>query len=343
MSLLTVENLVTRFDTEGGAVHAVQGISYTLDAGEAVAIVGESGSGKTVGALSLLGLVPSPGNVVGGSIRLGDRELTTFAPGEWTTVRGRRIAMVFQDPMTSLNPVLTVGRQITEALELHLGLSASDAKRRAVSLLERVGIPDARRRFSSYPHELSGGQRQRAMIAMAISCDPEVLIADEPTTALDVTIQAQIVELVRDLQAELGMAVLWITHDLALASMLVDRVLVMYAGRIVEDARVEELFTAPRHPYTIGLLGSMPGLSGEPGSKLPSIPGAPPSMAGPWTGCAFSPRCAFATDRCAEEVPQLVADLPEHRVACWRSRDPEVRDAARALSSGAPRSTEGTP
>ena len=329
MNLLEVDGLVTRFELDSGPVHAVQGISYTLDAGEAVAIVGESGSGKTVGALSLLGLVPSPGRIVEGAIRLGGRDITGQRAEDWSDVRGRRISMVFQDPMTSLNPVLTVGRQITEALELHLGLSGVDAKKRAVHLLERVGIPNAGGRLKSYPHELSGGQRQRVMIAMAISCEPEVLIADEPTTALDVTIQAQIAELIRDLQSELGMAVLWITHDLALASTLVDRVLVMYAGRIVEDAPVEVLFTAPRHPYTLGLLGSMPVLAGATGRRLPSIPGSPPSLARLPQGCAFAPRCTFAEQRCRAEPPP-----PEgrhgHRVACWRSEERTLREAVRS-------------
>lgn len=327
MSLLTVENLVTRFDTEAGAVHAVQGISYSVAPGEAVAIVGESGSGKTVGALSLLGLVPAPGRVVDGSIRLGDRDLTLLDDREWASVRGRRIAMVFQDPMTSLNPVLTVGRQITEALELHLGLTGKDARARAVTLLDRVGIPDAEGRFTSYPHELSGGQRQRVMIAMAISCEPEVLIADEPTTALDVTIQAQIVELIRGLQAESGMAIIWITHDLALASTLVDRVLVMYAGRIVEDAPVADIFQAPRHPYTMGLLGSMPLLSGIPGSKLRSIAGSPPSLASARPGCAFAPRCTFALETCRAMTPPVRGTTPAHRVACLRSGEAELQQA----------------
>ena len=317
-AVLTVRDLETRFETPVGVVRAVRGVSFDVMPGEAVALVGESGSGKTVTFLSLLGLVPPPGRVTGGSVRLEGRELLDLDPRAWADVRGRRIAMVFQDPMTSLNPVLTVGRQLTEGLQRHLGLGAAAARLRAVELLARVGIPDPGARVDRHPHELSGGQRQRVLIAMAVACEPRVLIADEPTTALDVTVQRQIVELVQGLREELGMAVLWITHDLALASTLVDRVLVMYAGRVVEEAPTDALFRTPGHPYTRGLLGSMPSLWSAPGAPLASIPGSPPSMMAPDVGCAFAPRCPWHASLC-DAMPPLLREIgPGRRVACVR-------------------------
>jgi len=332
--LLEVRDLVTRFATDGGTVHAVNGISWSLDAGESLALVGESGSGKTVGALSLLGLLPPGGSVVGGEARLDGRNLLRLPAGALRDVRGRRIAMVFQDPMTSLNPVLTVGRQLTEALRRHLGMSAAEARAEAADLLALVGIPDPAARLDDHPHQFSGGQRQRIMIAMALSCRPAVLIADEPTTALDVTIQAQIVALVKELQASLGMAILWITHDLALVAGLVDRVAVMYAGRIVEEARVRDLYHDPRHPYTLGLLRSMPGRPGDVKGRLQPIEGRPPDLREDATGCAFAPRCRWALERCGRERPPLLPVGGGHRSACWRWE---------ALGTGAPGPREGTP
>ena len=295
---LEVRNLVTRFDTRRGVVRAVNGISYSVGAGESVAIVGESGSGKTVAALSIMGLVPDPpGRVESGQVLLNGRDILPLSEREWQDVRGREIALIFQDPMTSLNPVLTVGRQLTEGVRRHLGLGKREARRRAGEILALVGIPDAQDRLSDYPHQFSGGQRQRIVIAMALSCRPAVLIADEPTTALDVTIQAQIVELVKDLQRQLGMAIVWITHDLALVAGMVDRVAVMYAGYIVEEAAVTDLYRAPRHPYTIGLLASMPTLDG-PAVRLSSIEGTPPDLTQEFDACPFASRCPYAVERC---------------------------------------------
>jgi oligopeptide transport system ATP-binding protein len=325
--LLEVRDLAVRFHTRSGTVHAVNGISYQLRPGESLGLVGESGSGKSVSALALLGLVPHPGRVEAGEIWLRGTDLGRLDPKGWRGIRGAEMAMVFQDPMTSLNPVLTVGRQVTEVLEAHSELSREAAEAEAARLLNRVGIPDAVRRLRAYPHEFSGGQRQRIVIAMALACRPAVLIADEPTTALDVTIQAQIVALVRELQDEMGMAVLWITHDLALVAGLVDRVAVMYAGRIVEEAPVEELFRNPRHPYTRGLLGSLPLLDDPPSpeevhGRLTAIPGRPPDPRVLSVGCAFAPRCAHASDLCWAESPPLQnasvsGERRDHRSACW--------------------------
>ena len=317
--VLEVRDLVTRFHTDQGVVHAVNGISYSLNAGEALAIVGESGSGKTVAALSVMGLVPQPpGRIEGGTAILGGRDLMKLSPAEWRKVRGREIAMVFQDPMTSLNPVLTLGYQLTEGLRRHLGLSRASAGERALELLALVGIPNPRDRMSDYPHRLSGGQRQRVMIAMALSCNPSVLIADEPTTALDVTIQAQIVDLVKELQAKLGMAMIWITHDLALVAGLAHRVAVMYAGFIVEEAPVRDLYAWPRHPYTLGLLRSMPRVDGTAGGRLASIEGQPPELGKPFESCPFAPRCVHAVEKCRAERPPLMVSGPGHHIACWR-------------------------
>ena len=318
--VLSVRGLTVRFTTREGTVHAVSGISYDLPAGGSLAIVGESGCGKSVSALALLGLVPPPGRVVAGEVVLAGRDVLRLPRRAWQEVRGREIAMVFQDPMTSLNPVLTLGRQLTEGLVRHRGMSRGEARREAVELLHLVGIPDAGARLAEYPHRLSGGQRQRVMIAMALSCRPAVLVADEPTTALDVTIQAQIVALVKDLQARLGMAILWITHDLALAAGLVDRVAVMYAGSFVETAPVGDLYARPRHPYTVGLLRSLPS-SGEAGRRLAAIEGRPPSLLREPSGCAFAPRCPLAVPACRAGVPPLVEVAPGHATACLRWRE----------------------
>jgi oligopeptide transport system ATP-binding protein len=317
--VLEVRDLVTRFHTDQGVVHAVNGISYSLNAGEALAIVGESGSGKTVAALSIMGLVPQPpGRVERGEVILGGRDLVKLSQAQFRKVRGREIAMVFQDPMTSLNPVLTIGYQLTEALRHHLAMSKAEARTRATEMLALVGIPDPLKRMADHPHQLSGGQRQRVMIAMALSCGPSVLIADEPTTALDVTIQAQIVELVKELQHKLGMAIIWITHDLALVAGLAHRVAVMYAGFIVEEAPVRDLYSAPRHPYAVGLLRSLPRVDTPARGRLASIEGQPPDMMQIPEGCPFAPRCPHVVEKCREERPSLMDVGPGHRSACWR-------------------------
>jgi len=320
-AVLQVRDLVTRFPTERGLVHAVNGITYSLAPGEALAFVGESGSGKSVGALSLMGLVPPPGRVVRGEVRLNGRSVLDGSGVALPEIRGREIAMVFQDPMTSLNPVLTVGTQLTEGLRRHLGMTATQAREEGIRLLTMVGIPGAADRLSDHPHQFSGGQRQRIMIAMALACRPSVLVADEPTTALDVTIQAQIVELVKKLQRELGMAILWITHDLALVAGLVDRVAVMYAGCIVEEAPVRAIFRAPSHPYTLGLLRSMPSLDIRKGHRLESIPGRPPDLLTEPENCSFAPRCPWADARCQSEKPPLLPVGDGHASACWRWED----------------------
>jgi oligopeptide transport system ATP-binding protein len=313
---------VTRFHTDQGVVYAVNGISFTLRAGEALAIVGESGSGKTVSALSIMGLLPQPpGLIEGGQAILGGRNLLNLSPARWRKVRGQEMAMIFQDPMTSLNPVLTVGYQLAEPLRRHLGMSRGEARDRAEEMLGLVGIPNPRDRLSDHPHQLSGGQRHRVMVAMALSCDPVVLIADEPTTALDVTIQAQIVELVRDLQERLGMALIWISHDLALVAGLAHRVAVMYAGLIVEEAPVRDLYATPRHPYTVGLLSSMPRVDRRARGRLTSIEGQSPDLDEPPVRCPFAPRCAYAVQRCWEERPPLLEVGPRHGSACWRWED----------------------
>jgi len=318
--LLDVKNLVTRFYTDDGTVHAVNGVSYTLEEGETLGVVGESGCGKTVHALSIMRLIPSPpGKIEDGEVMFGGRDLLKISDREMRHVRGAEIAMVFQDPMTSLNPVHTVGFQITEALKLHQGMGERAARERAAELLSMVGIPDATQRLDDYPHQFSGGMRQRAMIAMALSCNPQLLIADEPTTALDVTIQAQIIELVKRLQERLGMAVMWITHDLGVVAGMAETVNVMYAGYIVERGPVKEIYAGPRHPYTIGLLASLPRLDEAPGTELASVPGLPPDLLELPPGCPFAERCAYAQDECIEGMPPLEeTDSEEHTVACWR-------------------------
>lgn len=318
-SLLEVAELRTVFHTRLGDVHAVRGISYTLIPGESLAIVGESGSGKSVGALSLLGLVPTPGEIIGGRIVFRDCNLRTLPDKALRKVRGGDIGMVFQDPMTSLNPVLTIGYQMMETLRWHLDMNKADARERVLETLDLVGIPNATARLSDYPHQFSGGQRQRIMIAMAIVCRPALLIADEPTTALDVTIQAQIVELIKQLQQRLGMAVIWITHDLALVAGIVDKVAVMYAGAIVEYGPVDAIFTAPAHPYTSGLLRSMPRIDQPDQDRLESIEGSPPSPRAISPGCPFTPRCPVAIDKCSAKRPTLENRTSWHSVACWKA------------------------
>ena len=319
--LLDVRDLATRFDTVDGVVHALNGVSYSVDRGEGLAIVGESGSGKTVGVLSILRLIQSPpGRIVGGSILFKGVDLLSLDDASLRRIRGKEIAVVFQDPMTSLNPVMRVGEQIVESLQAHEPLSSRQARTQAAELLGRVGIPSPAARLDDYPHQFSGGMRQRVMIAMALSCSPELIIADEPTTALDVTIQAQIVDLVKRLQAERGTAVIWISHDLGVVARLADTVAVMYAGHIVEKAPVDDLYARPAHPYTIGLLGSLPRLDAGGRTRLTAIGGLPPVLLGEYRGCPFMPRCGFATTRCCEENPTLADVGTGHSVACWNDR-----------------------
>jgi oligopeptide transport system ATP-binding protein len=317
-NLIEVRNLQTQFFTQDGIVHAVNGINYEVAEGETVAIVGESGSGKSVGVMSLIRLIPEPpGKIVNGEVNFDGQDLLKLNEEELRQIRGNRIAMIFQDPMTSLNPVLTIGRQITEALELHLNMNRDESRARAIELLELVGIPDAGPRLDDYPHQFSGGMRQRVMIAMGLSCNPQLLIADEPTTALDVTIQAQIVDLVTRLQTELGMAIIWITHDLGVVAGLADRVLVMYAGFIVEEGPVDVIYGQPRHPYTLGLLRSIPRLDLGRQKRLIPIEGLPPDLLDPPNSCPFAPRCPFVIDKCLEENPPLMAISAVRSSACW--------------------------
>ena len=322
--LLAIEDLQTHFFTRDGVVRAVDGVSYAVEAGETLAVVGESGCGKSVTALSILRLVPSPpGRIVGGAIRFEGVDLLQIGEGEMRRIRGNEISMIFQEPMTSLNPVLTVSRQITETLILHQGLTARAAAARAIEMLRLVRIPEPERRARQYPHELSGGMRQRVMIAMALACHPKLLIADEPTTALDVTIQAQILDLMRELKSEIGAAIILITHDLGVVAEMAQRVAVMYAGRKVEEAPVGDLFRRPQHPYTLGLLASVPRLGATLGRaeppRLAEIPGTVPSLRDPIVGCAFAPRCAYATERCSREAPPLEAKTAAHLAACFES------------------------
>jgi oligopeptide/dipeptide ABC transporter ATP-binding protein len=316
--LLSVEDLVTEFRTPDGIVHAVDRVSYSVWPGETLAVVGESGSGKSVTAMSILGLVQQPpGRIVGGRVVFQGRDLLQLSPREMRGVRGKSIAMIFQDPMTSMNPVFTVGFQITEAMLAHGNMTKREAEDRTIAMLSTVGVPDAAMRFHQYPHQYSGGMRQRALIAMAIANRPRLLIADEPTTALDVTIQAQVFETLRIAQAETEAAMILITHDLGLVAELADRVVVMYGGRVVETADVRVLFHAPRHPYTVGLLNSLPRIDGR-AERLSPIPGAPPSLIHLPSGCPFHPRCALSNDRalCRSERPPLRELGPNHRSAC---------------------------
>ncbi|MFV2034402.1 MAG: ABC transporter ATP-binding protein [Halocynthiibacter sp.] len=317
-SLLAVKDLVVEFNTAGGVVRAVSGISYSVAAGEIVAIVGESGSGKTVSARAVLGLVPSPpGKVVSGSIIFDGTDLLGLDDGAIRNIRGKEISMVFQEPMTSLNPVLSIGRQLTEAMRLHLGYSRADANARAIELLQLVRISDPAERLKQYPHHLSGGMRQRVMIAMALSCRPRLILADEPTTALDVTIQAQVLSLMKGLCEDLGVALVIITHNLGIVARHANRVNVMYAGKIVETGYATSLYRKPSHPYTAGLLNSVPRLDQPSGTLIDPIPGSPPDLAALGPGCAFSPRCRFATDRCHKQQPPHVQITADHSSACW--------------------------
>ncbi len=323
--LLEVRDLVTTFRSGGGSFNAVDGVSFDLAPGEVLGIVGESGSGKSVTALSILGLIPDPpGRITGGSIRFQGEDLRRTTKRRMRQIRGAEIAMIFQEPMTSLNPVYTVGDQIVETIRYHEKIGAKAARQRAIDMLDRVGIAAPERRLDEYPHQLSGGMRQRVMIAIALSCNPRLLLADEPTTALDVTIQAQILELLSDIRAEFGMAVILITHDLGVVAQHVDRVMVMYGGRVVEEAPVHELFAHPRHPYTEGLLRSIPSIDDE-GGRLFAIPGTVPAPFELPTGCRFRPRCGYAEAACATIDPRLVDAGPRHRAACIR-----IDDLARA-------------
>jgi oligopeptide transport system ATP-binding protein len=315
--LLEVRDLQTHFSTQDGVVKAVDGVSFYVDRGETLGIVGESGSGKSVTSLSVMRLIPNPpGKIVGGSIMFDGDNLLDASEEEMRHIRGNRIAMIFQDPMTSLNPVLTIGRQLTESLELHLKMTGKEARNRAAELLGMVGIPAPARRLDDYPHQFSGGMRQRVMIAMALSCNPELLIADEPTTALDVTIQAQILELMNRLKRELGTAVIIITHDLGVVAGMADRVNVMYGGRVVEECSAGELFENPRMPYTIGLLRSIPRLDEGRGRLLTPIRGLPPDLINLPQICPFSPRCDYVQDACTTQTPPLRSVAPNHRAAC---------------------------
>ncbi len=320
MALLSVENLQTHFGTPDGVVRAVEGVSFAINAGETVAIVGESGCGKSVTSMSILRLIPTPPGKMAGRIMFEGRDLLALSELEMRGIRGKDISMIFQEPMTSLNPVLTIGRQIGESLRLHEGLSAREAERRAVDILTLVGIPAPERRVKEYPHQLSGGMRQRVMIAIALACNPKLLIADEPTTALDVTIQAQILDLMRDLQSRLGSAIMLITHDLGVVAEMAQRVVVMYAGRKVEEGRVEDIYANPLHPYTRGLLGAVPKLGSslldEGRTKLTEITGQVPSLRSKIVGCAFAGRCPMVIDACRVIAPATEEKRPGHFVAC---------------------------
>jgi oligopeptide/dipeptide ABC transporter ATP-binding protein len=321
--LLDVDDLHVTFVTEDGLVRAVDGVSFTLDRGEVVAIVGESGSGKSVTAMTLMGLTRSPNARFEGSAKLGDRELVTATEEQLEKIRGKEIAMIFQDPISSLSPVQRIGDQIVEQIRAHEKISKSEAMDRTVELMERVGIPRARDRARAYPHEFSGGMRQRAMIAMALSLSPSVLIADEPTTALDVTIQAQILREISQLSDDSDSGIIFVTHDLGVVADIADRVIVMYAGRVVEQGTLDQIFYDPQHPYTWGLLGSITRVDRDPPRRLPAIPGQPPSLVNAPQGCHFRPRCPHAFDQCVE-VPPLesrVADAPEHLDRCWLQVD----------------------
>lgn len=327
--LLDVRNLRTEFVTQDGLVHAVNGVTFQLEEGETLGLVGESGSGKSVSMLSVMRLIPMPpGRISSGEVIFQGQDLLKLGNEEMRQVRGNKIAMVFQDPMTSLNPVLTIGTQIGEALELHLGMTKDKARKRSAELLKMVNIPEADRRLDDYPHQFSGGMRQRVMIAMGLSCNPSLLIADEPTTALDVTIQAQIIDIVKRLKRELGMAIIWITHDLGVIAGMADRINVMYAGYIVETAPNKEIFSNPLHPYTVGLLGSIPRLDEARKEKLTPIEGLPPDLVNMPTGCPFYERCRFHSQKCLEENPPLLSVGVKHWSACWHWEDVrQQRDA----------------
>jgi peptide/nickel transport system ATP-binding protein len=320
MALLEVDDLRTHFATEGGGeFRAVDGVSFAVESGRTLGIVGESGCGKSVTSLTVMGLLPSRGaRIASGSIRFDGQDLRALSADSLRDLRGNRLAMIFQEPMTSLNPAFTIGDQIMEGLTRHKGLTGAQAREQAIAMLRKVKIPAPDKRVDEYPHQLSGGMRQRAMIAMALACGPELLIADEPTTALDVTVQAQILDLLRELQRDLGTAIMLISHDMGVIAEMADHVAVMYAGRIVEQASVEQLFDAPQHPYTIGLLGSIPRLD-QTKDRLAAIEGSVPDPGDPPPGCSFSPRCPFAEAQCRAEAPSLRDVLPGHAVACWKA------------------------
>ena len=321
-SLLEVSNLSTYFFTQDGVVKAVDDISYSLEEGEVLGVVGESGCGKSVHALSIMRLVPSPpGRIVEGEVTFEGESLLTMNDSDMRHIRGNRIAMVFQEPMTSLNPVLTIGRQLTETLELHQNMNSQQARTRAADLLQTVGIPDAERRLSDYPHQFSGGMRQRVMIAMALSCNPKLIIADEPTTALDVTIQAQILELMQDLARDFGTAMIIITHNLGVVARYADNVNVMYAGKIIETGTAEDIYHNTRHPYTIALLNSVPRLDSNERIRLDAIEGLPPDLVNLPGGCSFAPRCKYVYEQCLDETPLLTEATAGHNSACWRHQD----------------------
>ncbi len=315
--ILQVENLETRFKTSDGMVYAVNGVTFDLMEGESLGVVGESGCGKSVTMMSLLQLIPTPpGIIANGRAVFHGKDLLKMKSDEIRDIRGSQIGMIFQDPMTSLNPVLTIGKQVSEPLMLHLKMNKTEALERVVELLKLVGIPEAEKRLTQYPHQFSGGMRQRVMIAMALACNPQILIADEPTTALDVTIQAQIMDLVKRLRAELGMSIIWITHDLGVVAGLAERVLVMYAGYIIEESGVKELYANPSHPYTQGLLHSLPRMDTDEHYRLADIPGLPPVLIEKPVGCPFAPRCSYVFDRCKENPPLMEVGV-KHRAACW--------------------------
>ena len=332
--LLSVEDLRVQFWTRRGTVYAVNGISFDIAPGETLGIVGESGCGKSVTSLALLGILPRAGRVTSGTAMFGERDLLKLSDDKLRRIRGREIAMIFQDPMTSLNPVLTVGRQIREALETHFDMDKRAAERRAAELLDQVGIPSAKQRIKDYPHQFSGGMRQRAMIAMALACEPKLLIADEPTTALDVTIQAQILNVLRKLVAERGTALILITHDLGVVAGMCERVNVMYAGMFMETGNAEQLFARPRHPYTLGLLQSIPRLDATRKERLHPIHGAPRDMLRPPSACPFQPRCRFEVEQSSLEVPPLKEIEPGHMVACFNPVPVEEWQKARAAAVG---------
>lgn len=324
--LLEIRDLKTYFKTDEGIVRAVDGVSYSLKPGECLGVVGESGSGKSVTQVTVLGLIPQPpGIIAGGQILFKGQDLLKLKPNELRKIRGNRISMIWQDPMSSLNPFLKISRQLIEPLMTHQGMNKAEARAKAIEMLEKVGIPGAADRFDMYPHQFSGGMRQRVMIAMALLCQPELLIADEPTTALDVTIQAQILELIKGLRRDLGTSVIMITHDLGVVAGMADRIVVMYAGRLMEEAPARALFHKPSHPYTVGLLRSVPRLDKGKSSRLIPIDGRPPNVSKPIPGCPFAPRCVWAQDRCHKETPDVVEFEDGHRSSCWRAH--EVRHA----------------
>ncbi|MGD8189400.1 ABC transporter ATP-binding protein [Brevibacillus ginsengisoli] len=332
--LLEVRNLKVHFKTYGGEVQAVRGVTFHVNAGETVAVVGESGCGKSVTAQAIMGLIPSPhGRIVDGSIRFQDKEITKMAKSELLQLRGSQIGMIFQDPMTALNPTMKIGKQLTEGLVYHHGVSREEARAKAIELLRQVGIPDAEKRVEQYPHEFSGGMRQRVVIAIALACNPKLVIADEPTTALDVTVQAQILDLLKELQAKTNLAIIMITHDLGVVAEIAHRAVVMYAGVVVESGPVKEIFAEPKHPYTWGLLRSMPRMDGESKERLIPIDGTPPDLFHPPQGCPFAERCNYAMEMCARQMPESSQFADGHQAACWL-HDPRAPRIEELIASG---------